>query len=62
MLTMQKTILPAHNELPPSYEAALRVIEPYIINTVSYDICPNDCILFRNEFSGLTKCPKCGSE
>jgi len=22
--------------------------------------CPNDCILYRKEFEGLKKCPKCG--
>lgn len=62
MLAMQRAILPIPNELPSSYEAALRVIEPYILSPQSYDICPNDCILFRNEFSSLNQCPKCGSE
>jgi hypothetical protein len=23
--------------------------------------CPNDCILFRNEYSDLDKCPKCNA-
>jgi len=22
--------------------------------------CPNDCILYRKEFKGLHKCPRCG--
>ena len=62
MLAMQKTVLPIPNQLPGSYEAALRVIEPYIVSTVVYDICVNDCILFRKEYSCLTQCPKCGSD
>ena len=43
MLAMQKSILPTPNVLPGSYEAALRIIEPHIISTVSFDICDNDC-------------------
>ena len=61
MLAMQKSILPTPNVLPGSYEAALRIIEPHIISTVSFDICDNDCVLFRNEYSSLMQCPKCGS-
>lgn len=55
MLKMQKGILPLPNQLPGSYEAALRVIEPYIVSPVTYDICINDCILFRNEFKSMPK-------
>jgi hypothetical protein len=62
MLAMQKSLLPAPNNLPGSYETALHVIEPHIVTPVSYDICVNDCILFRKQFSGLTKCPDCGAD
>ena len=62
MLAMQKGILPVPNQLPGSYEAALRIIQPYIISPVTYDICVNDCILFRGGYSSLNQCPTCGSD
>lgn len=61
MLDTQNTVLPPGNNLPSSYEAALRTIEPYLVQPVIYDVCPNDCILFWQEYADLDKCPKCGS-
>ena len=62
MLCMQKSLLPNPNELPSSYDAAMHIIGPHLIRPLSFDICKNDCILFRNQFSDLTRCPKCDSE
>lgn len=62
MLSLQKSLFPAPNELPGSYEAALHVIAPYIISPVVYDICVNDCILYRGQHSDLVKCPECGTD
>ena len=39
---------------------ALRAIEPYLVQSVVYDVCPNDCVIFRNECASLSECPKCG--
>ena len=61
MLTMQKSMLPPDNSLPASYEAALSAIEPYLVQPVVYDVCKNDCIIYRNEHASLSSCPKCGS-
>lgn len=60
MLSMQHSLLPPGNNLPDSYEAALRAIEPYLVQSVVYDVCPNDCVIFRNECASLSECPKCG--
>ena len=49
MLTMQKSMLPPGNSLPASYEAALSAIEPYLVQPVVYDVCKNDCIIYRNK-------------
>ena len=27
---------------------------------VKIHACPNDCILYRNEYEGLFECPSCG--
>lgn len=62
MLSMQHSLLPRNNNLPSSYEAALRVIEPYLVQPLVYDVCRNDCIIFRSQYEDLDNCPKCGSE
>ena len=47
MLAMQSSILPEGHALPSTYESALLEIEPYLVQSVVYDVCPNDCIIFR---------------
>ena len=60
MLRMQRGFMPDSN-LPDSYEAALQAIEPYLVDTIVYDVCTNDCIVFRKEHAESAQCPKCGS-
>ena len=61
MLAMHHTsILPQGNKLPSTYKAALRAIEPYLVQPIVYDVCPNDCTIFRGEYGSLSECPKCG--
>ena len=57
LLAMNHTTLPHGNNLPNSYEAALRIIEPYLVQSIVYDVCPNDCIIFRKEYESLLACP-----
>lgn len=52
-------ILPSGNLLPDSYNSAMKVIEPYLLQPLTFHAC--DCIIFRNEYHSLTHCPKCGS-
>ena len=59
MLVMQRSFLPADNT--SSYDAALRSIEPYLVEPDVYDVCINDCVVFRKEYSSNSECPKCGS-
>lgn len=55
-------ILPPGNRLPSSYYEAYKILKHHLIEEVIYDVCPDDCIIFRNEFSLLRRCPKCNSE
>ena len=62
MLHMQHNkILPEGNLLPDSYAAACRMIEPFLARKETYHVCPNHCVLFRNEFANMTACPKCNT-
>ena len=61
MLAMQSSILPEGHALSSTYESALLEIEPYLVQSVVYDVCPNDCIIFRGEYKSLSECPLCHS-
>ena len=60
VLAMQHNLLPSDNNMPNSYEAALRIIQPYLVKPLVYDVCPNDCIVFRGEYKSHSTCPECG--
>ena len=61
VLKMQHDILLKGNLLPDSYASACKMIEPYLVKPVVFDVCCNDCILFRNEHVNATECPECKS-
>jgi len=62
MLSMQhSTFLPQGNNLPVSYDAALRAIEPFLVKPIVYHVCLNDCIVFMGQHAQMSECPKCGA-
>lgn len=52
------SILPKNNLLPNSYASARKLLDPFLIKTQVYQACPNDCILFRNQYAENITCPK----
>ena len=63
MLSMQHhSILPKPNHLPDSYNAATKVIEPFLLTPLEFDVCPNDCVILRGAYATLTECPVCNSK
>ena len=54
-------ILPSGNKLPSSYNDALKLVEPFLIQPIVFHACPKDCIIFRKEFADLETCPFCKS-
>ena len=58
-LQLWHSILPEGNLLPTSYQEAYKIIKPYLDPEVIFDVCPNDCILFRGEYKDSVTCPKC---
>ena len=55
-LQLWHSILLQGNLLPTSYQEANRVIKQYLIPEFVFDICANDCIVFRGD---KVTCPKC---
>ena len=63
VLSMQHHhILPQPNLLPDSYTAAMKVVEPFLVKPLMFDVCQNDCVLFRGRYATLTECPICNSQ
>ena len=60
----QKFILPSPNNLPSCYDEAFKLIKPFLLPYISYDVCINECVVFRKtsryDHSKLKECPTCG--
>ena len=55
-------MLPPNNNMPSSYKAALRMLQPYFIKSQVYDVYPNDFVIFRGTYKDLSQCPKCSAK
>ena len=62
LLRLLSWVLPQPNSVPANTYQAKKVISPLTMGVKKIHICPNHCILFRdNMFKSLDKCPKCGA-
>lgn len=61
-LQLWHSILPEGNLLPTSYQKAYKSIRPYLDPEIIFDVCPNDCILFRGGYKDSVTCPKCNEK
>ena len=56
LLTIVKKMLPKNNELPASTYEAKKVVCPLGLEVLKIHACPNDCILYRDEYEHLNEC------
>jgi len=61
LLSLLKDMLPQDNVLPCRMYEAKKMLSSIGMSYEKIHACPNDCILFRKEYSPLDKCPKCGA-
>ncbi|XP_058733075.1 uncharacterized protein LOC131604664 [Vicia villosa] len=61
LLTLLKDILPENNVLPSRTYEAKKMLCSIGMSYEKIHACPNDCILFRNEYTSLDMCPKCSA-
>ena len=59
LLEAMQDMLPKGHELPKSTYYAKKLMCPFGLVYEKIDACPNDCVLYRNEFAHLDKCPRC---
>ncbi|WAR04472.1 hypothetical protein MAR_019841 [Mya arenaria] len=54
------------NMLPSSYYEARKLINPYVVKKIVFDVCINECVIFRNsatsQYADLFNCPVCGEK
>ncbi|XP_058775331.1 uncharacterized protein LOC131649595 [Vicia villosa] len=61
LLTLLSEILPKNNVLPSRTYEAKRLLCSIGMSYEKIHACPNDFILFRNEYASLNMCPKCSA-
>ncbi|XP_054817820.1 uncharacterized protein LOC129317532 [Prosopis cineraria] len=59
LLSLIRLMLLKNNKLPSRLYDAKKVLRTVGLSYKKIHACPNDCILFRNEYEELTHCPKC---
>ncbi|XP_006596816.1 uncharacterized protein [Glycine max] len=60
LLVLLKKLLPEQNTLPKSQYEAKKILCPVGMSYQKIHACPNECILYRNEFAEMRNCPTCG--
>ncbi|KAG9458215.1 hypothetical protein H6P81_002723 [Aristolochia fimbriata] len=61
VLGLLKDAFPPDNSLPSNWYESRKLMSDLGLNYHKIHACQNDCILFRNEYADLNKCPKCGA-
>ena len=60
LLVLLKNMLHKHNTLSKNHYKAKKILCPVGMEYQKIHACPNDCILYRNQFVEMRKCPTCG--
>lgn len=60
LLELLGKMFPDGKELPTSTYYAKKLMCPLGLDYERIHACPNDCILYRNEYAGFDECPICG--
>ncbi|XP_035841547.1 uncharacterized protein LOC110933931 [Helianthus annuus] len=61
LLVLLHDMLPEDNELPVSTYQAKKLMCPMGLEVERIHACPNNCILYRNQYANEHKCVKCGA-
>ena len=61
LLSLLSEMLPEDNVLPSRTYEAKQMLCSIGLTHERIHACPNDCILFRNEYASLKECPKCNA-
>lgn len=59
ILQKEKNTLPAPNILPGTYAEAKKLIQHLLMPLKKYEVCINDCLIFKDRHAETDHCPKC---
>ena len=59
LLALLKNMLPNDNILPKIHYQAKKILCLVGMKYQKIHACPNDCILYKNQFAEMRKCPTC---
>ena len=60
MFELLKEMLPENNTLPIRNYEGKKILCSIGLENQKIHSCPNDCVLYRDEFASLKVCPTCG--
>ena len=60
LLQVVHNMLPEENMLPKSHYQVKKIVCPMGMEYQKIHACPNDCILYRQQFQEMSKCPRGG--
>ena len=60
LLQVLKTLLPPDNTLPERNYDVKKLLCLMGLDVEKNHACPNNCILYRNEYAHYSRCPTCG--
>ena len=60
LLQVAQDMLLEENTLSKSYHQAKKIQCPMGMEYQKINACPNDCIMYKNEFEEMHNCPRCG--
>ncbi|KAL4035634.1 hypothetical protein IC575_004337 [Cucumis melo] len=60
LLSIISDLLPDNNEIPTSLYETKKTLGTLGLSYQKIDACPNDCCLYKKEYTNTKKCPKCG--
>ena len=61
LLKIVKNMLPEGNELPSTTYEAKKMVCPLGLDVQKIHACPNNCILYHDEYESLEACPICSA-
>ena len=59
LLELLCDMFPDDNLLPNHMYEAKKILSTMGMEYKKIHACPNDCVLYRNKYGGLSECPKC---
>ena len=60
LLEALQDMFPDENTIPKSAYYAKKLMNPLGLGYTKIHACPNDCVLYRNDYADLDECPVCG--